>query len=76
MLTINPKYITDQAGNKISVVISVQEFESMLEKIEESEVVRLYDQVKKSDELSLPIEEAFELTETLRKEKLRLSDSY
>lgn len=69
MLTINPKYITDQAGNKISVVISVKEFEELVGKIEELEDVKLYDQVKKSDETSLPIDEAFDLIETLRKEK-------
>ncbi|TDQ17652.1 hypothetical protein DFQ04_2308 [Algoriphagus boseongensis] len=69
MLTINPKYITDQAGNKISVVISVKEFEDLVGKIEELEDVKLYDQVKKSDETSLPIDEAFDLIETLRKEK-------
>lgn len=69
MLTINPKYITDQAGNKISVVISVKEFEAMVEKIEELEDIKLYDQVKNSDESSLPIDEAFEMIETLRKEK-------
>lgn len=59
MLTINPKYITDQAGNKISVVISLKEFEAMVEKIEELEDIKLYDQVKNSDESSLPIDEAF-----------------
>lgn len=69
MLTINPKYITDHAGNKISVVISLKEFEAMVEKIEELEDIKLYDQVKNSDESSLPIDEAFEMIETLRKEK-------
>lgn len=69
MLTISPKYITDQAGNKISVVISVKEFESMVEKIEELEDIKLYDQVKKSNGPSFQIDEAFELIETLRKEK-------
>jgi PHD/YefM family antitoxin component YafN of YafNO toxin-antitoxin module len=60
MLTISPKYITDQVGNKISVVISVPEFESIMEKLEEIEDVQLYDKVKQSDELSIPIDEAFE----------------
>lgn len=69
MLTINPKYVTDQAGNKISVIISVEEFEIMMGSLEDMEDVRLYDQVKKSDEPSLPIDEAFDLIETLRKEK-------
>ena len=69
MLTINPKYITDQDGNKISVVISVEEFESMMEMLDELEDVRIYDKAKLSDDPSIPIDEAFELIETLRKEK-------
>lgn len=69
MLTINPKYITDQQGRKLSVVLSVEEFESMIERIEEMEDVRLYDQVKKSNEPSIPIDEAFEIIESLRKGK-------
>lgn len=69
MLTINPKYITDQKGKKLSVVLSVEEFESMMEKIEEVEDVRLYDQAKLSNEPSIPIDEAFEMIELLRKGK-------
>lgn len=69
MLTINPKYITDQEGNKISVVISLKEFESMIEMLDELEDVRIYDKAKLSDDPSIPIDEAFELIESLRKEK-------
>ncbi len=69
MLTINPKYITDQKGKKLSVVLSVEEFEAMMERIEEKEDIRLYDQVKKSNEPSIPIDEAFEVIESLRKAK-------
>lgn len=67
MLTINPKYITDQKGKKLSVVLSIEEFESIVEHLEESEDVRLYDQVKESNEPSIPIDEPFELIESLRK---------
>lgn len=69
MLTINPKYITDQDGKKISVVISVKEFESMMEMLDELEDVRIYDKAKLSDDPSIPLDEAFELIESLRKEK-------
>jgi hypothetical protein len=69
MLTINPKYITDQEGKKLSVVLSIEEFESMVEHLEDLEDVRLYDQVKESNEPSLPLDKAFELIESLRKGK-------
>lgn len=69
MLTINPKFITDQKGKKLSVVLSVEEFELMMERIEEMEDVRLYDQAKLSKEPSIQIDEAFEIIELLRRGK-------
>lgn len=39
VLTINPKYITDQKGKNLSVVLSIEEFESMVEHLEELEDV-------------------------------------
>ena len=41
----------------------------MVEHLEDLEDVRLYDQVKESNEPSLPLDEAFELIESLRKGK-------
>lgn len=61
MLTINPKYITDQVGNKISVVLSVKEFEAMVEMLDDLEDIRLYDEAIKSEDPSIPIDEAFEI---------------
>ncbi len=69
MLTINPKYITDQVGNKISVILSLKEFETMMEMLEDLEDVRLYDQVKSSGDPTIPIDEAFEMIDSLRKGK-------
>ncbi len=33
MLNIHPQYITDQSGEKISVVIPIQEFNNLLEEL-------------------------------------------
>ncbi|WP_332913716.1 hypothetical protein [Algoriphagus boritolerans] len=41
------------------MVLSIEEFEAMVEHLEELEDIKLYDQVKNSDESSLPIDEAF-----------------
>ncbi len=49
------------------MVLSVKEFETMVEMLEEMEDVRLYDQVKKSEDPSIPIDEAFEMIKSLRK---------
>jgi hypothetical protein len=66
MLTVNPQYITDNAGRKISVVLSIKEFKTIMEELEEMEDVRLYDEAKASDEHSVPIDEAFKIIEANR----------
>ncbi len=66
MLTVNPQYITDNTGRKISVVLSIKEFKTIMEELEEMEDVRLYDEAKASDEPSLPLDEAFKIIEANR----------
>ncbi len=66
-ISIHPQFITDSNGNKISVVISVLEFKSILEELEDMEDIRLYDEAKKSNEPSVPIDDAFKMIEAKRK---------
>lgn len=49
MTSIKPQYITDTAGKKL-VVLSLQEFDELMESVEESEDVKLYDKAKKDDD--------------------------
>jgi PHD/YefM family antitoxin component YafN of YafNO toxin-antitoxin module len=67
MLTVNPQYITDNAGKKISVILPMKEFKTLMEELEDLEDLRLYDAAKKSNEPSIPIEEAFKMIEEKRK---------
>ena len=48
MITIHPQYITDTAGKKL-VVLPVNEFNTIMEELEELEDIRLYDEAKKED---------------------------
>ncbi|MBK7010205.1 MAG: hypothetical protein IPN73_14820 [Saprospiraceae bacterium] len=67
MIQIHPQYITDHNGKKLSVVLPIKDFKDMLEKIEELEDIKLYDESKKSNDPSIPIEEAFQMIEENRK---------
>ena len=69
MRTINPHFITDDKGQKVSVVLSIEEYNNILEELDELEDLRLYDDAKSSDEPSIPIDEAFEIVEAKRKGK-------
>lgn len=69
MLTVHPKYITDSTGKKISVVIPIKDFKAIMEELEELEDIKLYDEAKKSNEPSIPIDKAFKIIEAKRKVK-------
>lgn len=69
MLTVHPQYITDHTGKKLSVVLPVKEFKTIMDELEELEDIRLYDEAKASNEASIPIDEAFKLIEAKRKKK-------
>lgn len=69
MQTINPQYIIDKKGNRISVVIPVTEFETIMNELEELDDIRLYDEAKSDNESSIPIDKAFEMIEEKRKNK-------
>lgn len=67
MVTINPQFITDIKGVKLSVVLPIKDFEAMLEELDELEDIKLYDEALKSNEPSIPIDEAFKIIEDKRK---------
>lgn len=69
MLIIHPQYITDSAGKKISVVLPIKDFKAIMEELEELEDIKLYDKAKKSNEPSIPIDDAFKMIEAKRKAK-------
>jgi PHD/YefM family antitoxin component YafN of YafNO toxin-antitoxin module len=69
MQSVHPQYITDNTGKKISVVLPLKEFKTIMEELEELEDIKLYDEAKKSNEPSIPIDEAFKMIEAKRKNK-------
>jgi len=67
MVTINPQYITDQSGKKTSVILTINDFEAIMEELEDMEDIRLYDEAKKNDTGErIPMTEAFKLIEDQR----------
>lgn len=69
MITVHPQYITDTEGKKLSVILGIQEFKSIMEELEELEDIRLYDEAKVGNEPSIPIDEAFKMIEAKRQSK-------
>jgi len=69
MVAIHPQYITDTAGKSL-VILPKNEFDSLMEELEELEDIRLYDEAKKQDSGErIPMEEAFKMIEDKNKLK-------
>ncbi len=58
------QFITDSKGKKIAVILPIEDYNKMIEDLEDIDDVRLYDEVKQLNEPSIPIEEAFKLIES------------
>ncbi len=68
MLKVHPQYIKDVEGNKSMVILPAKEFDALMEAIEDLEDVRLYDEAKKNDDGErIPMDEAFKMIESKRK---------
>lgn len=67
MLVVHPQYITDAEGKSL-VVLPQNEFDTLMEELEELEDIKLYDEAKKNDTGErIPMDEAFKLIEANRK---------
>jgi len=49
MVQVHPQFITDSVGKKL-VVLPLDEFDAMIEELEDMEDVRLYDEAKREDD--------------------------
>lgn len=63
MLPLNPHFITDKRGKKISVILPIKDFKAIMEKLEELEDIKLSDAAKESNEPSILMDEAFKMIE-------------
>lgn len=53
----NPQFVTDKAGNRVSVLLPIKVYEQRLAELEELEDIRLYDAVKAKNEPTISLEE-------------------
>ena len=60
------KYITDAQGNRIGIVLDIEEYQKILEELEELEAIRAYDNAISSDEEEIPFELAIAEIENSR----------
>ncbi len=57
-MEIREKYITDTEGNHLGVLLGMEEYQHMLDELEELDCIRAYDTAKQSNDEVIPFEQA------------------
>lgn len=60
-------FVVDEKGNKVSVVLDIDEYRRIVAELEELESIRAYDAAKGSGEEAIPLEDAIAEIERKRK---------
>jgi len=53
-----PQFVTDENGVRIAVVLDIEDYEELLEDLEDMEAFRDYEAAKTSGEVPIPLEQA------------------
>jgi len=61
------QFVVNERGEKVAVVISIEEYEKILEELEDLEAIREYEEAKASGETPVPFDEAVARIERNRK---------
>ncbi len=64
-----PQFITDNNGKKLSVVLPIEDYNRMIQELDELEDIRLADESIAENETSIPIDDAFRIIEAKRKKR-------
>jgi len=68
-MTQPTQFLTNEKGEKIAVVISIEEYEKLLDELEELQAIRDFEEAKASGETPVPFDEAVARIEHERKRK-------
>ncbi len=61
------QFVVNERGEKVAVVLSIEEYEKILEELEELEDIRAFDEAEASGETPIPFDQA--ITEIKRSRK-------
>lgn len=66
MIETKERYLTDEQGNRLAVILDVPTYERLLDALDELEAIRAFDAAKASGEEPVPFEEAMRRIESGR----------
>ena len=67
MPKLKERYVTDERGDRVGVILDIADYQRLLEEAEELECIREYDAAKASGEEAVPLEQAIDAIESSRR---------
>ena len=58
MRKIHERFVTDSSGRRTAVLLDMEEYEKLLQELEELESLRAYDAAKSSGDEAIPLDQA------------------
>jgi PHD/YefM family antitoxin component YafN of YafNO toxin-antitoxin module len=55
---LKERFVVDDSGNRVAVLIDIEEYQKVLEALEELEAITAYDEAKSSNNEIIPFEQA------------------
>jgi len=56
MITLKERFIVDENGQRVGVLLDIEDYRQLLEDVEELEAIRAYDAAKASGDEAVPLE--------------------
>ncbi len=66
MVKLKEQFLVDKDGNRIGVLIGMDDYRQLLEQLEELDAIRAYDAAKSANDDAVPFDEAVEEIERER----------
>ncbi|MDI6783403.1 MAG: hypothetical protein QME64_04815 [bacterium] len=67
MLSVKEKFVVNKKGERVSVVLDINDYQKLLDELEELESIRAYDKAKVSSDEIIHFEQAITEIERIRK---------
>lgn len=58
MITFKERYMVDEKGDRVAVLLDIEDYSKILEELEELESIRAYDAAKASKDEAVPFDQA------------------
>jgi hypothetical protein len=58
LVRLNERYLIDNKGKRVGVLLDIEEYQSLLKELEELESIRAYDAARASGDEAIPFEDA------------------